>query len=96
MIDDDLLEILRCPRTHQPLARASRDLLEQINQAIAQRQIVNGLGEPVERPLDDGLVNHGRSLIYPVYDDIPQMIADEAIPLSQLGYLAHSHEGNPG
>ena len=47
----------------------------------------NQAGRPVEQPLAGGLVRTDDALLYPIVDDIPVLLADEAIPLGQLAWL---------
>lgn len=84
IISDELLEILVCPIDRTPLVRADDALVERVNRAIAQRRLRNKAGETLEKPLDAGLLRADGTLLYPVIDQIPIMLADEAIPLDQL------------
>ena len=84
MIDKDLLEILVCPQDHSPLCVADADLLARLNQAVATRKIVNRGGQVVENPLQGGLVRQDKTLIYPIVDDIPVLLVDDAIALDQI------------
>jgi uncharacterized protein YbaR (Trm112 family) len=81
VIDKDLLEILACPQTHQPLAVADASLLETVNARIRGGTAKNAGGKPVTEPLAEGLVRQDGKLVYPVRDGIPVMLVDEGIPL---------------
>lgn len=81
MIDKDLLEILACPETHQPLAVADAALLEKVNAAIAKGEAKNVGGEAVTDALDGGLVREDGKIVYPIRDDIPVLLIDEGIPV---------------
>lgn len=81
MLPDSLLKILCCPETHQPLRVADPVLVEQINAQIARRDLKNRAGKPVSLPVDSGLVRQDGKYLYPVRNDIPVMLVDEAIPL---------------
>jgi uncharacterized protein YbaR (Trm112 family) len=78
-----LLDLLVCPEDHSPVRLASTELIAQMNRAIALGTLKNRAGQKVERRLDDGLVRADRAMLYPVVDDIPMMLIDEAIPLDQ-------------
>jgi uncharacterized protein YbaR (Trm112 family) len=85
MIDKEFAEILRCPQTHTPLRLADEQLLAKLNRAIAAGRIKNQAGRPVEDSIQGGLVRHDGTLLYPIVDDIPVLLAEEAIPLEQIG-----------
>ena len=87
MIDKKLLEILVCPERRTPLRIAEQTLLERLNRAIGAGRVKNKLGETVEEPLAGGLVSQDDVLLYPVIDEIPVLLVDEAIPLEQLGQM---------
>lgn len=81
MIQKRLLDILVCPETRARLRLADDALLQKINTAIQQGDVKNRSGEPVQNPIDAALVREDNRLAYPVVDDIPIMLVDEAIPL---------------
>jgi uncharacterized protein YbaR (Trm112 family) len=83
-VDHRLLEILVCPQTKQPVKVAGADLLERVNQAVAAGTLKNRGGETVRDPISEGLVREDGGVLYPVRDDIPVMLLDEAIPLEDL------------
>jgi uncharacterized protein YbaR (Trm112 family) len=83
-VSDDFLKLVLCPVEQSPLSRADSDLLDRLNQAIGDQRIQDRVGQPVTEPVAFGLVNASRQLLYPVVDDIPNLIVDDAIPLSQL------------
>ena len=84
MIDEALLRILVCPEDHSPLAPASTETVERVNAAIGQGRVQNRMGQPVDQPLEAGLVREDGTLLYPIVEEIPVLLVDEAIPLDQL------------
>ncbi len=81
MIDRQLLEILVCPESKEPVRAADAALLEAVNRAIAAGRVTNRGGEAVKDPIDGGLVRADGKFLYPVRDEIPIMLVEEAIPL---------------
>lgn len=81
MIDQALLDILVCPEAKTPVALADAALVDAINQAIAAGGLRNKGGEPVTEPIGGGLVREDGKLLYPIRDDIPVMLVEEAIVL---------------
>ena len=81
MIDPDLLKIMCCPETHQPISVAEPALIEKLNQLIATGQLKNRAGQPIQEKIDGGLVREDKKYAYPIRENIPIMLIDEAIPL---------------
>ena len=92
MIDKELLDILACPETKEPVHLADAGLIDGLNALIEQGQVSNRRGEKLEKKLDGGLVREDGAFLYPVEDDIPIMLIDEAVPIGELG-LAPLREG---
>ncbi len=84
MLDPELLEILVCPETKEPVHVAEPALLERLNRAVSSGGVSNRGGELVAEPIEAGLVREDGRYLYPVKDDIPIMLIDEAIPLEDL------------
>lgn len=84
MLDAELIEILACPETKQPVHLAEPDRVERVNRAIAAGTLKNREGEAVTEPIEAGLVREDGQYLYPVRDDIPVMLIGEGIELGQL------------
>jgi uncharacterized protein YbaR (Trm112 family) len=84
VIADQLVEMLRCPQDRSRLSRAGDELLSRINQAIAAGSLANRGGQRLEKPIDGGLVREAGDLVYPIVDDIPLMLPDEAIEMAKV------------
>jgi len=82
-VDQELLDILVCPETKQPVRLAGAEILDRLNRAIEAGTVTNRGGQPVTTRVDEGLVREDGRFLYPVQDDIPVMLIDEAIPLSR-------------
>jgi uncharacterized protein YbaR (Trm112 family) len=82
MIDAELLKILCCPETHQELRLAEPAVIERLNQQAAAGTLKNRSGTVVSEKLDGGLVRADGKFLYPIRQQIPIMLIDEAIPLA--------------
>lgn len=81
MVDQELLDLLVCPETKQPVRPADAAVLARLNDAISAGAVKNRGGEAVSEAVPEGLVREDGRVLYPVRDDIPIMLIDEAIPL---------------
>ena len=76
-----VLELIRCPITLQKLEIASVDLVERLRALLRDGKLMNRLGTNVTDDFQSGLLNESKSWFYPVIDDIPTLVPDEAIAL---------------
>lgn len=81
MIDKELLDILACPETKEPVHLAEQALVNDINARIKRGEVKNRGDKLVEKKIDGGLVREDGAYLYPIDDGIPVMLIDEAIPL---------------
>jgi uncharacterized protein YbaR (Trm112 family) len=63
---------------------AEGELLDRLNQAIRSGSVTNRGGDEVTDPIEEGLVREDDKILYPVREDIPIMLIDEAIELDKL------------
>lgn len=82
-IDPELLSLLACPDSRQPLAEAGADVLEKVNGAIQAGGFKNKGGADVEQVLEAGLVREDGSIVYPVRDGIPVLLVEEGLAVPQ-------------
>lgn len=85
MIHPDLLAILACPDTRQPLAHADEALLARVNERIAAGGLQNVGGNDVTDALEAALVREDGQMVYPVRDDIPVLLREEGIAVEPAG-----------
>lgn len=84
MIDPELLAILVCPDTHQPLAEADEELVGRLNAAIEAGKLTNRGDEAVSEPIEGALVRKDGKLAYPIRQAIPVLLIEEGIPLDPI------------
>ena len=81
-IDPELLPLLACPASRQPLKEADAALLAKINAAIEASGLLNVGGEKISEAIEGGLVREDGTVIYPIRGGIPVLLVDEGIPVS--------------
>ncbi len=81
-IDRELLDILVCPESRQPLGVAEQSLLTRLNVEIRGGRLRNRGGEIVGSEIREALVREDGKFLYVVDDDIPIMLIDQSIELS--------------
>ena len=80
-VDPDLIAILICPETRQPVTAASAAQLAALNNSIRAGNAYNRAGVRVERELTEALVRQDGHVAYPVEEGIPVMLVEESIAL---------------
>lgn len=75
----DLLKILRCPETRQPLAFATEETLQRINTLIQSGSCLNRAGVPVTEKVEGALIREDGQQLYPIRNAIPVLLPDEGI-----------------
>ena len=81
-VSPELLEILVCPESRQPVAVAPEDLLTRLNAEIESGTLRNRGGEPVTSSISEGLLREDGKILYIVDDGIPVMLIEESIELT--------------
>ena len=80
-VSQELLDILVCPETKQPVALASAEQLEKLNAGVRDGSLRNRGGEAVGDEIVEGLVREDGKVLYVVDDGIPVMLVEESIEL---------------
>ncbi|TLY52868.1 MAG: hypothetical protein E6K53_02825 [Gammaproteobacteria bacterium] len=83
-MDKRLLDILCCPVSKTPVKLMNRTQLDALNREIAQHMVKTTAGVEVQSALAAGLITTDGKLIYRIDDDIPVMLADEAVATTQF------------
>ena len=58
--------------------------MSQVNRAIDKNHLVTVSGHVLDKHLDGGLIRAGGDLMYPIFNQIPVMLPDEAIDLTKF------------
>ncbi len=80
-VSQELLEILVCPETRQPVSAAGNDLIARLNGEIEAGNLRNRGGDAVSQAIEEGLLREDGKVLYPVEDGIPVMLIEESIEL---------------
>ena len=88
MVDPELLKILVCPENKTPVVLADDSIIAAANEAIEKGALKNRAGDAIDERIDGGLIREDQAYLYPIRDDIPIMLIDEAVPMEQLGASA--------
>lgn len=83
-LSDEILKLLVCPKTKLNLEYASVEFVHSVNAAIAKGNLNFVNGSPVIEPLTDLLVRSDENIGYGVFDEIPNLLADEGISLKKI------------
>jgi len=78
-VDPELLAILRCPESLQPLRLADGSTAQRLLQQARQGVLQNIQGSKVEADFEAVLVREDGKRAYLVRDGIPVMLIDEAV-----------------
>jgi uncharacterized protein YbaR (Trm112 family) len=81
MFAAEILTLLRCPETGQPLMDASPGQLSRLESLRSKGALRDRTGRLVTEKLDAALVRADGQWLYPVRDGIPVLLLDEALPL---------------
>lgn len=82
MIADDILELLVCPESKQPLHRSDPALLEHLKHEAVAGTLRTIDGAAVSVDFDDILVRQDRRIGYLVRGGIPVLLVDQGVSLN--------------
>ena len=83
-INDQLLEILCCPKTKVRVKMAPEETVARANAAIAEGKVKHEDGSAVEEALQEALITEDSKTLYRIHDDIPVMLVEQGIPADQF------------
>ncbi len=81
MLDPEFVKILVCPDNRTPVRVASEKEICDLNQRIEEGILQNIGGRKVNEKIDGGLIREAGDRLYPVRNNIPVMLVEEAIQL---------------
>jgi uncharacterized protein YbaR (Trm112 family) len=81
-VGDDVLGLLECPLTRQPLEWASDAVLGRLELLRKQGRLLDRSGAPMVSELHAGLVNREGSVFYPVSNGLPVILKERSVALS--------------
>ena len=80
-VSSELLEILVCPESKQPVRPAGDDVLARLNAEIEAGRLRNRGGDAVGKRIEEALIREDGKVVYVVDDGIPVMLIEESIEL---------------
>lgn len=83
-ITEELLSILCCPATKEPLRLLEEEKLQKVNTLILKKKLHYQDNSPVEKSLTEGLITTDGKTIYRIDQDIPIMLIEQGIPAEQI------------
>lgn len=81
--DKRLLDIICCPATHMPLRLMPEALLGRLNEQIVSGELKFRDDSPVTETMEQALITEDERLAYPIRDDIPLLLEEFGIPITQ-------------
>ena len=85
--DRNLLDILCCPLTRQPLGMMTASRLAKLNKLIQEQKIKDLSEDIVDVALEQALVTEDGKLAYPMVDGMPVLLEERCIALSQFDHI---------
>lgn len=81
MLTEEVLELLQCPLTGKKLSLASDQMILSVNEAIANGNARDRIEQKVSQKIDGGLVTDEGAWLYPIREEIPTLVVEEAIDI---------------
>lgn len=78
----DVIALLECPLTRQPLEWASDAVLSRLESLRTQGRLLDRSGAPVSAELLAGLVNRDGTVFYPVSNGLPVLLRERSVALA--------------
>jgi uncharacterized protein YbaR (Trm112 family) len=82
--DTNLLDIVCCPATRQPMVSMSSATLARLNSLVREQKLRDHDDALVTEELKEALMTDDGKIAYPVVNGIPVLLVERGISLSQL------------
>ncbi len=82
IIPSELLNVLRCPETKEPLRLATAAEIAKLNGKLAEGRILRHDGSTLQNALTAGLITKSGARLYEIREGFPILLIDESIDLS--------------
>ncbi len=83
-VNQELLDILCCPKTKVPVERFPEEKIKDLNALIQDGKALYADGVKVDETVSEALITEDKKTIYRVDDGIPIMLIDKGIPTENL------------
>ena len=83
-MNEKILKLICCPSSKKQLKILNEESLANLNQAISAGLIKNNQGKILKDEIEQALITEDYELAYIVRDDIPVLLENESIKMSQL------------
>ena len=83
-IPAQLLDILCCPVSHEPLRPLEKGRIKKLNRQIEAGEVLHVDGSQVEEKVGEALITRDGKVIYVVEDGIPVLLPDRGIGTTQF------------
>jgi uncharacterized protein YbaR (Trm112 family) len=80
-----LFTLLVCTVTGERLRLMDRSEVSSLNEKIARGSVRTQFGKTQTAPLDGGLLAQSAGLVYPIRDDIPFLLPEDALSTTEMG-----------
>ena len=83
-MNEKILKLICCPSSKKQLKILDEESLTNLNHAISAGLIKNNQGKILKDKIEQALITEDYELAYIVRDDIPVLLENESIKMSQL------------
>jgi uncharacterized protein YbaR (Trm112 family) len=84
IISEEILSILVCPESKNPLELASDSVTQSLNKLILNSSVVNKEGRMVNAECESFLITKDGVTAYPIRDGIPVLLIEEGITIDKF------------